>query len=77
MANCPKCNKVVYNRRRDKCEHCGALIPKELLLSEVQKNKLDQMKDSERKKFKEWKDEINKHTDHSDGGGSFLDGGSF
>lgn len=71
MPHCPHCNKAIYNRRRDRCEFCEKPLPKELLLSPEQRAKLDAMKEVERKRLTEWKQEMDRRTDHSEGGSPF------
>jgi hypothetical protein len=48
---CPKCNRVVYNRRHKLCGFCGAELPKEFLFTEAQLAALDrEEKEAERRK---------------------------
>jgi hypothetical protein len=39
--NCPKCNGVVYDRRRKTCGFCGEELPTELLFSATEIGALD------------------------------------
>lgn len=39
--HCPKCNGVIYNRRRNICGYCGAELPAELLFSPAELEVLD------------------------------------
>jgi hypothetical protein len=48
---CPKCNRVVYNRRHKLCGFCGAELPKEFLFTAEQLAALDrEEKEAERRK---------------------------
>ena len=43
--NCPSCNRLLYSRIQAKCGHCGAELPPECLLPEVEIDKLRQEQD--------------------------------
>ena len=43
--NCPSCNRLLYSRIQPKCGHCGAELPPECLLPEVEIEKLRQDQD--------------------------------
>ena len=38
---CPKCNRVIYNRRNKMCGYCGAEVPPELLFSAAEIETMD------------------------------------
>ena len=38
---CPKCDRVIYNRRSKICGFCGAELPAELLFTQAQIEALD------------------------------------
>ena len=38
---CPKCNGVIYDRRRNICGYCGAELPAELLFGPAELEVLD------------------------------------
>ena len=38
---CPNCDKTIFNRRLSHCEFCSFELPRELLLSNAEKIKLD------------------------------------
>jgi ribosomal protein L37E len=56
---CPKCNRVVYNRRLKTCGFCGAELPQEFQLTEAESKELaKQDADSEAlRKIRKLKDE--------------------
>lgn len=39
---CPKCKRIIYNRRLKNCGYCGEIIPEELRFSAEEIEKLDQ-----------------------------------
>ena len=39
--HCPKCGRVIYNRRLKTCGYCGAELPPELLFSPAEIEVLD------------------------------------
>jgi hypothetical protein len=39
--HCPKCGRVIYNRRLNPCGYCGAALPPELLFSPAEIEVLD------------------------------------
>lgn len=43
--NCPSCNRLLYSRIQPKCGHCGADLPPECLLPEVEIKKVKQEQD--------------------------------
>jgi ribosomal protein L37E len=44
---CPSCARPLYNRRREKCEFCGATIPDALRLSASQRQFIERLKSDE------------------------------
>ena len=38
---CPKCNRLIYDRRRNKCGFCATDIPGKLLFTEKELEKLN------------------------------------
>src|SRR5688572_10218292 len=72
MASCPSCTKPIYNRRKNRCEFCGTQLPAILLLGEAQKRELVRISQAEKVRHAEWKRDLDRHTDHSDGSGSGL-----
>jgi hypothetical protein len=47
---CPSCERPIYNRRIDKCEFCGGVLPSELLYSQSEVDKLDNQQTESLKK---------------------------
>ena len=39
--HCPTCQRMIFNRRLERCEFCGAVIPAELRLSAEEVARLD------------------------------------
>lgn len=50
---CPNCDKTIYDRRKPTCEFCSQSIPEELLFSDQQLAKLDDVLEREEVKRKE------------------------
>ena len=40
--NCPSCNAVIYSRRSGRCGVCGVELPKDLLFSDEQREKIEE-----------------------------------
>ena len=70
---CPKCSREVVNRRKKNCEFCNHLLPVNMVFTDDQKRKLEQMNDSERKKYREWNETMD-NTTNKDGGTGGFDG---
>ena len=52
---CPKCNRLLYDRRRKKCGFCAADIPGELLFTQKELEKLNKERaelEEEQKQFR-------------------------
>jgi transcription initiation factor TFIIIB Brf1 subunit/transcription initiation factor TFIIB len=52
---CPRCQSIIYSRRHNVCGKCGAVLPKELLLTEAQIKDLDGERAREKKRAREFK----------------------
>ena len=63
---CPKCHRVIYNRRLHYCGFCGAVIPNELRFSAEEIAELDRKmslmeeQTEERERIREAKEEVRK-----------------
>jgi hypothetical protein len=51
---CPTCDQLLYNRRRERCESCGAAIPEQLLLNAAQRQRLADVRRQEEKEHREF-----------------------
>ena len=61
---CPKCGRELYNRRRPTCSFCGTAVPQNLRMSDSQKSRIEQLKEDEAKRHREFMER-----DISTGGG--------
>jgi hypothetical protein len=64
---CPKCNREILNRRKEKCEFCNHSLPKEFRFTDDQRNKIDNQNEQERKRHSEWQRSSNDSMINSDG----------
>jgi len=51
---CPVCQSIIYSRRHKVCGSCGAILPKELLLTEAQIQAMDRERMREKKRAREF-----------------------
>jgi predicted nucleic acid-binding Zn ribbon protein len=51
---CPHCQSIIYSRRHKVCGTCGVALPKDLLLTPAQIQKLDKERAREKKRSREF-----------------------
>ena len=70
---CPSCERPIYNRRIEKCEFCGAILPNELLYSQSDVDNLNKQQTESLKR------QADTSSNSSSGGAGFFsaDSGDF
>ena len=67
---CPECKRPIANRRIETCMYCEAKIPKELLLTKEETEKLDSVLEKDKVRHEAF---MRRSSNNSNGGG-FIDG---